>query len=177
MYLTVLKFLKLMGMGYLQLNQNDEIEIKSSQDTNHVYLNQLILCIQNSKKRTCKGWMHYFAEKNKVMHKIFKGIIKEMQQEGIVQYQSKKLFSFISTQEKIEYIEGANTFVGYIKKDLLLRKNNKLEIILLLWKYYYGSYINEQEVLFVQKEQNIHRFIQQVQEGIIEGTQRNVLLV
>ncbi|MED2041314.1 hypothetical protein P4V58_30185 [Bacillus wiedmannii] len=177
LYTIGILFMELLEKGYLQLNQNDEIEIKSSQDTNHVYLNQLILCIQNSKKRTCKGWMHYFAEKNKVMRKIFKGIIKEMQQEGIVQYQSKKLFSFISTQEKIEYIEGANTFVGYIKKDLLLRKNNKLEIILLLWKYYYGSYINEQEVLFVQKEQNIHRFIQQVQEGIIEGTQRNVLLV
>ncbi|WP_434714867.1 hypothetical protein LS996_29285 (plasmid) [Bacillus cereus] len=111
------------------------------------------------------------------MHKIFKGIIKEMQQEGIVQYQSKKLFSFIYTQEKIEYIEGTNPFVGYIKKDLLLRKNNKLEIILLLWKYYYGSYINKQEILFVQKEQNIHRFVQKVQEGIIEGAQRNVLFV
>ncbi|MEW9577350.1 hypothetical protein U9K47_18660 [Bacillus toyonensis] len=177
LYTIGILFMELLEKGYLQLNQNDEIEIKSSQDTNHVYLNQLILCIQNSKKRTCKEWIHYFSNERKVMNKIFIGIVKEMEQEGIIQYQSKKRFSFISTQEKIEYIGGTNTFVEHIKKDLLLKKNNKFEIILLLWKYYYGSYINEQEILFVQKEQNIHRFVQQVQEGIVEGAQRSVLFV
>ncbi|WP_368936940.1 hypothetical protein [Bacillus sp. SH8-8] len=177
LYTIGLLFMELLEKGYLQLNQNDEIKIKSSQDTHHVYLSQLILCIQNSKKRTCKEWIHYFSKERKEMNKIFIGIVKEMEQEGIIQYQSKKRFSFISTQETIKYIEGTNTFVEHIKKDLLLKRNDKFEMILLLWKYYYGSYINEQEVLFVQKEQNIHRFVQKVQEGILEGAQRNILFV
>ena len=177
LYTIGILFMELLEKGYLQLNQNDEIEIRDNQDTNHVYMNQLILCIQNNERRTCKEWMRYFAEKSKVTDEIFIGIVTEMEREGIVQYRPKKIFSFIVTQVNIEYIEGANTFVDYIQKDLRLKKNNKFEVILLLWKYYYGAYMNEQEILSLQKEQNIHRFVQQIQEGILEGAQRNILFV
>ncbi|MDZ5608824.1 hypothetical protein U2I54_17565 [Bacillus pseudomycoides] len=177
LYTIGILFMELLEKGYLQLNQNDEIEIRDNQDTNHVHVNQLMLYIQNYKRRTCKEWICYFGEKSKVTDEIFMSVVKEMEQEGTVRYRPKKIFSFIVTQVKVEYVEGANTFVDYIQKDLLLKKKNKFEMIVLLWKYYYGAYMNEQEISSLQKEQNIYRFVQQIQEGVLEGAQRNIVFV
>ncbi|MFJ8527038.1 hypothetical protein [Bacillus sp. NPDC094106] len=177
LYTIGILFIELLEKGYVQLNQNDEIEIRNNQDTNRVYVNQLILCIQNNKRRTCKEWMHYFGEKSKVTDEIFIGIVKEMEQEGVVRYYSKKILSCIVTQIKIEYVTNANSFVDYIQKNPLFKKENKIEMIILLWKYYYAAYMNEQEIVSLQKEQTIYKFVQQIQEGVLEGAQRNVLFV
>ncbi|MGF9966022.1 hypothetical protein [Bacillus rhizoplanae] len=177
LYTIGILFIELLEKGYVQLNQNDEIEIRNNQGTNRVYVNQLILCIQNNKRRTCKEWMHYFGEKSKVTDEIFKSIVKEMKQEGTVRYNSKKRFANIFTQMQIEYVTNANSFVEYIKKNSLVKKENKIEMIILLWKYYYAAYINEQEIASLQKEQMIYRFVKQIQEGVLEGAQRNILFV
>ena len=177
LYSIGMLFIELLESGCLHVNKKDEIEIINDQETNSLYVNKLMLCIQHNKTRTCKEWFHYFGEERKVVDEIFKAILKEMEEEGMVRYHSKKILSFFTFQTTVENVDGANSFVDDIRKDLLFKKGDEMEKILLLWKYYYASYIKEQERISLQKEQTFHHFVQQIKEGVLEGAQRNILFV
>lgn len=177
LYSTGIMILELLENGYIHVNQKDVIEIVKDQDIKDPCFNSLMLFLQNNETRTCKEWIYYFGTEQKIVNEIFMDVLKEMEEEGIVRFQSKKILSFIVNQIKVEYVYGANSFVDHIQKDVLLKKGNEIEKIALLWKYCYAAYMNEQEIFSLQKEQTIYKFVRQIQEGVLEGAQRNVLFV
>ncbi|AWC32288.1 hypothetical protein ACRS52_04785 [Bacillus cytotoxicus] len=162
--------MELLNKGYLQLNHKEELEIIKEKTSNRGYVKHLMEYVKQKRGRTCKEWMHYFAEKTKITNDIFKSIVKEMKEEGTVRYHMKKSVMNVFSQTKIEYVTGTNSFVEHMKQDSLMEREDKLELMLLLCEY------GGAERATLQRDK-VYRFIQQMQEGILEGAQRKVLFV
>ncbi|PER08750.1 hypothetical protein [Bacillus cereus] len=177
LYSIGIMLLELLENGYIHVDQKNKIRIIKEQDIKIPYFNSLMLLLQNREPHTCKEWIYYFGTEQKIVNELFMDVLKEMEEEGGVRFQSKKVLSCIFNQIKVEYVHSTNSFVDYIQKDVLLKKGNAIERITFLWKYCYAAYMNEQELVPLKKEQTVYKLVQQIQEGVLEGAQRTVLFV
>ncbi|MDM5187907.1 hypothetical protein QUF99_11375 [Bacillus sp. DX4.1] len=177
LYSVGIMMMELMENDYLQINKNNNIQFTNKGEVNHTYFNKLMLIIKNNENRTFIEWILYFAAERKKIDELFMAVLKEMKEEGVIQYQAKKVLSCIPYQKIVLYVSGTNSFVDYIQKDLLFKKGNEIEKTVVLWKYCYAAYTNESEVLSLKKEHRIRHFAQKLQEGVLGGAHKNVLFV
>ncbi|MDM5154219.1 hypothetical protein QUF88_10330 [Bacillus sp. DX1.1] len=177
LYSVGIMIIELLENDYLQINKNNNIQFTNKGEVNHTYFNKLMLIIKNNENRTFIEWILYFAAERKKIDDLFMSVLKEMKEEGVIQYQAKKVLSCIPYQKIVLYVSGTNSFVDYIQKDPVFKKGNEIEKIIVLWKYCYAAYTNDQEVESLKKEQTFCSFVQKLQEGVSEGAHRNVLFV